>query len=83
MCKGLFKKKKATPLFYEEEPADAKFSVLADFVREIETKADFNKAIDAMKSIFDAYQKLRGIKTDDDMIAEPEFMLHPDEGGSK
>lgn len=79
MCK-LFKRKKQGPLFYEEEPADAKFSTLSDFVKDIETKADFNKAIDAMKSIFDAYQKLRGIKTDDDSIAEPEYMLHPDEG---
>ena len=33
-----------------------------------------------MESIFNAYQKLRGIKTDDDAIAEPEFMLHEKEG---
>ena len=75
----LFRKKKTGPMFYEEEPADAKFNVLADFVREIETKADFNKAIDAMKSIFEAYQKLRGIKTDDDVAVEPELMLHSEE----
>ena len=77
---GIFRKKKQGPKFFEEEPAEAKFSVLADFVKDLETKADFNKAIGAMESSFNAYQKLRGIKTDDDAIAEPEFMLHEKEG---
>lgn len=76
----IFKRKNKAPMFYEEEPVDTKFNILADFVKELDSKADFNKAVGAMELIFNAYQKLRGIKTDDDLIAEPEFMLHPDEG---
>lgn len=76
-----FKKKKAEPKFFEEEPVGERFGVLADFVKELETKADFNKAVGAMELIFQAYQKLRGIKTDDDTIDESsKFILHEKEG---
>lgn len=74
------KKKRHEALFFEEEPVDARFNMLADFVRELDSKADYNKAIGAMESIFNAYQKLRGIKVDDDVIEESKFILSDKEG---
>lgn len=63
----------------EEESVDARFRVLADFVRGLDTKADYNKAIGAMESIFNAYQKLKGIKTEEDEANDAEFALHEEE----
>ena len=74
------KKKNKGSVFYEEEPVDIKFSILADFVKELDSKADFNKAVGAMELIFNAYQKLRGIKTDEDIANDLEYMLHAEEG---
>ena len=76
----LRKNKNKSPMFYEEEPVDIKFNILADFVKELDSKADFNKAVGAMELIFNAYQKLRGIKTEEDATSELEYMLHPEEG---
>ena len=53
---SIFKKK--SQAFFQEEPVEVRFNVLADFVKELDSKADFNKAIGAMESIFIAYQKL-------------------------
>lgn len=75
---SIFKKKKS-PVFFQEEPVEVRFSVLADFVKDLDSKADYNKAIGAMESIFNAYQKLRGIKTDDDILDNTEFMLNDKE----
>lgn len=75
---SIFKKKKS-PAFFQEEPVEVRFSVLADFVKDLDSKADYNKAIGAMESIFNAYQKLRGIKTDDDILDSTEFMLNDKE----
>lgn len=79
---GLFRKRKTqTPAFFEEEPLDERFNLLAEFVRELGTKADFNKAVGAMEDIFNAYQRLRGIKTYDDEIDNSmKFALHKEEG---
>ncbi len=77
-----FKKKnnkKKAPAFFEEEPVDDRFDVLADFVKDLDSKADFNKAVGAMELIFNAYQKLRGIKTDDDTVNESDYILHDKE----
>lgn len=76
----LFRKKVHEPKFFEEEPVEVRFNVLADFVKDLETKADYNKAIGAMESIFNAYQKLRGIKTEEDAVGDAEFILHEKEG---
>ena len=79
---SLFKRRKTpAPTFFEEEPLDERFNLLAEFVRELGTKADFNKAVGAMEDIFNAYQRLRGIKTDDDEIDNSmKFALHKEEG---
>ena len=74
----IFKKKK-TPVFFEEEPVKTRFDILADFVAELDSKADYNKAIGAMECIFNAFQKLKGIKTDEDIVKDSEFILHPEE----
>jgi hypothetical protein len=52
-------------------------------VADLESKADFNKAMGAMESIFKAYQQLRGITTDDDVVEKADYILHPEEGGKK
>ena len=77
----MFRKKQKKTKFFEEEPVDAKFNILADFVAEhIETKADLNRAIGAIEYIFGARQKLRGIKSDDDALVDStKFMLHDEE----
>jgi len=76
-----FKKnnQKRGPIYFEEEPVDDRFNVLADFVKDLDSKADFNKAVGAMELIFNAYQKLRGIKTDDDTVNESDYILHDKE----
>ena len=71
---SIFKKKKS-PVFFQEEPVEVRFSVLADFVKDLDSKADYNKAIGAMESIFNAYQKLRDIKTDEDILDSSEYIL--------
>lgn len=76
---SMFRKKKSQ-MFFQEEPVEVRFSVLADFVKDLDSKADYNKAIGAMESIFNAYQKLRGIKTDDDILDSTEFILSDKEG---
>lgn len=75
-----FFKRNKTPAFFQEEPVEVRFNVLADFVKDLDSKADYNKAIGAMESIFNAYQKLRGIKTDEDVLDSTEFMLSDKEG---
>ena len=75
----IFNRKKSNPTFFEEESVTVRFKVLADFVKDLDSKADYNKAIGAMESIFNAYQKLRGIKTDDDTTNDSEFILHEEE----
>lgn len=76
---SMFRKKKSQ-MFFQEEPVEVRFSVLADFVKDLDSKADFNKAIGALELIFNAYQKLRGIKTDDDILDSTEFILSDKEG---
>lgn len=81
VLKKLFRNKdeKAT-LFFSEEPVDANFSALADIVRDLETKADFNKTVTAMELIFNAFQKLRGVKINEDIEESTKFLLHEKEG---
>ena len=74
---SIFKKK--SQAFFQEEPVEVRFNILADFVKEIDSKADYNKAIGAMESIFNAYQKLRGIKTDDDVLDSTQYILNDKE----
>lgn len=74
---SIFKKK--SQAFFQEEPVEVRFNVLADFVKELDSKADYNKAIGAMESIFNAYQKLRGIKTDDDVLDSTQYILNDKE----
>lgn len=76
---GIFKHKNRGPAFFQEEPVEVRFNVLADFVKDLDSKADYNKAIGAMESIFNAYQKLRGIKTDEDILDSTEFILNEKE----
>lgn len=77
---GIFRKKSKGPSFFEEEPVDTKFNVLAEFVsNHIDTKADLNRAIGAIEYIFNARQKLRGIKNDDDVLIDSKFILHDEE----
>ena len=75
----IFKRKNKEPMFFEEEPVKTRFDILANFVAELDSKADYNKAIGAMECIFNAFQKLKGIKSDDDVVKESEFILHPEE----
>jgi hypothetical protein len=74
---SIFKKK--SQAFFQEEPVEVRFNILADFVKELDSKADYNKAIGAMESIFNAYQKLRGIKTDDDVLDSTQYILNDKE----
>ena len=74
------RKKKHEPAIFEEETVDVRFGVLADFVKELGSRADYNKAVGAMEDIFSAYQKLRGIKVEEDSSPEGKFELHDDEG---
>lgn len=74
---SIFKKK--SQAFFQEEPVEVWFRILADFVKELDSKADYNKAIGAMESIFNAYQKLRGIKTDDDVLDSTQYILNDKE----
>lgn len=75
---SIFKKK--SQVFFQEEPVEVRFNVLADFVKDLDSRSDYNKAIGAMESIFNAYQKLRGIKTDEDVLDSTEFILNDKEG---
>lgn len=75
---SIFRKK--NQVFFQEEPVEVRFNVLADFVKDLDSRADYNKAIGAMESIFNAYQKLRGIKTDEDVLDSTEFILDDKEG---
>ena len=81
----LFKKifgKKDEERFFEEEPVDARFNMLANFARGIDTKAEANRALEAMEHILIARQKLAGIRTDDDEVdGANKFMLHEKEDG--
>lgn len=74
---SIFKRK--SQAFFQEEPVEVRFNILADFVKELDSKADYNKAIGAMESIFNAYQKLRGIKTDDDVLDSTQYILNDKE----
>ena len=74
---SIFKKK--SQAFFQEEPVEVRFNILADLVKELDSKADYNKAIGAMESIFNAYQKLRGIKTDDDVLDSTQYILNDKE----
>lgn len=74
---SIFRKK--NPVFFQEEPVEVRFNVLADFVKDLDSKADYNKAIGAMEYIFNAYQKLRGIKTDEDVLDSTDFILNDKE----
>ena len=76
---SIFRKSKS-PAFFQEEPVEVRFNVLADFVKDLDSRADFNKAIGALELIFNAYQKLRGIKTDEDILDSTEFILTEKEG---
>lgn len=73
------RKKKHEPVIFEEETVDVRFNLLADFVKELGSRADYNKAVGAMEDIFSAYQKLRGIKVEEDTNPEGKFELHEDE----
>lgn len=70
----IFKRKQKGPVFFEEEPVEVRFNLLADFVKDLDSRADFNKAVGALELIFNAYQKLRGIK-DEEPQNENEFTL--------
>lgn len=74
---SIFKRK--SQAFFQEEPVEVWFRILADFVKELDSKADYNKAIGAIESIFNAYQKLRGIKTDDDVLDSTQYILNDKE----
>ncbi len=78
---NIFKRKQNDARFFEEEPAEERFKLLAAFVQELNSRADFNKSIRAMEYLFKACQELRGIKTEDDLIdGATKFMLHEEEG---
>lgn len=76
---SLFRKKSNNSMFFHEEPVEVRFNVLADFVKDLDSKADYNKAIGAMESIFNAYQKLRGIKTDEDVLDSTQYLINDKE----
>lgn len=79
MCK-LFKKKKQSPLFFEEDPAEERFGSMMDLVKDLSRK-DYNRLKEAMDLGYNAYQKVRNIDSDDGLATPgPEFMLHEKEG---
>lgn len=57
------------------------FELLNNFVKKLESKADLDKAKEAMESIFNAHQKIRGIRSSEKMVdATGGFVVHKDEG---
>ena len=79
MC---FTRKKKEPEIFGEDPVEVRFDARMNLVRDL-TRKDYNKLKKAMDSGYEAYQIVRGIDGVDDAnepSAEPEFMLHPDEG---
>lgn len=73
----IFKKKKS-PLFFEEDPAEERFDSMMDLVKDLSRK-DYNRLKDAMDLGYNAYQKVKNIDTDDGLAAT-EYMLHAEEG---
>lgn len=76
------RKKKNEPEIFIEDPVEVRFDAMMNLVRDL-TRKDYNKLKKAMDSGYEAYQIVRGIDGVDDaneITAEPEFMLHPDEG---
>ncbi|MBR0431224.1 hypothetical protein IJJ05_02970 [Candidatus Saccharibacteria bacterium] len=79
MC---FSRKKKEPEIFVEDPVEERFDAMMNLVRDL-TRKDYNKLKKAMDSGYEAYQIVRGIDGVDDAnepAAEPEFLLHPDEG---
>lgn len=79
MC---FSRKKKEPEIFVEDPVEVRFDAMMNLVRDL-TRKDYNKLKKAMDSGYEAYQIVRGIDGIDDAnepTAEPEFLLHPDEG---
>ena len=76
----LFKKKAKIPTFFEEDPAEERFDVMMDLVKDLSRK-DYNRLKDAMDLGYNAYQKVKNIDSDDGLSATgPEFLLHEKEG---
>ena len=77
MC---FLRKKKQPGFFIEDPAEQRFDSMMELVKDL-SKKDYNRLKEAMDLGYTAYQKVRNIDSSDDtQIAEPEFMLHQEEG---
>lgn len=53
----LFKKK---PKY--QDKLEERLDIISDLTRDLE-KPEFNRLVDALKSVFDARQKLKGVKT--------------------
>ena len=80
MC--FLRHKSKEPEIFVEDPVEVRFDAMMNLVRDL-TRKDYNKLKKAMDSGYEAYQIVRGIDGVDDSnepTAEPEFMLHPDEG---
>lgn len=56
----LFKKK---PKY--QDKLEERLDIISDLTRDLE-KPEFNRLVDALKSVFDARQKLKGVKTNEE-----------------
>ena len=78
---GLFNKKRQAQ-FFVEEPAEVRFDAMMDLVKDLSRK-DYNRLKKAMDSGYEAYQTVRGLDANDDVmpqLSDGEFMLHDQEG---
>ena len=64
MCK-LFKRKKVS----EEDPLEWRLDTISDLTRGL-GRAEFNNLIEAVKAMFDARQKLRKVKSEEEKEVE-------------
>ena len=74
----LFKKK---PKY--QDKLEERLDIISDLTRDLE-KPEFNRLVDALKSVFEARQKLKGVKTNEEkdlkdiMDAEKSLYLETD-----
>ena len=63
------------------DPVELRFDTMMDLIKDL-PRTDYNRLKDAMDLGYKAYQKVRGIKTEDDdeiIVNNAEFMLTQEE----
>lgn len=57
----IFRKKRAIP----EDKLEQRLDTISELTRDLE-RPEFNRLLEALKSVFDARQKLKGVKTNEE-----------------